>query len=82
MNPLQIILLIIVSLLGIPVGFLLKKFTKEEMKSGRKWFKLISLAAVLSFIFGVVMGDAVIVVSSIFLFFIAAVPLWKKSGNR
>ena len=34
--PLAIIILV----LGIPLGNLLAKITKEELKSGKKWFKL------------------------------------------
>ena len=36
--------------LGIPIGNFLAKITKEELKSGKRWFKLIILS---SLIFGV-----------------------------
>jgi len=39
---LQTLLLIIVAFLGIPVGKLIAKNTKEELKSGRRYFAWIS----------------------------------------
>lgn len=41
MNLLKYMLLLIVLLCAIPVGFLLAKLTKEELKQGRKAFKAI-----------------------------------------
>ena len=41
MNPLQIILAVVIALLGYPIGLIIAKFTPEELRSGRKWFKLI-----------------------------------------
>jgi hypothetical protein len=37
----SIIIGIIILALGIPIGNLLAKATKEELKGGRKWFKLL-----------------------------------------
>lgn len=79
MSPLQIFLLIAVSLLGIPVGFLLKYFTKEEMRPGRKWFKMVSIAS-LAILFGlIVTGEnlPLYITAFSFIFFISAVPLLK-----
>lgn len=41
LNTLQIILLTVIALSGIPAGFFIAKATKEELKPGRKWFKII-----------------------------------------
>ena len=47
---------IAVLILGIPIGNYLAKITKEELKSGQNWFKLIiifgCIGAILSLIFG------------------------------
>jgi hypothetical protein len=55
MNALQIILVILITLAGYPIGLLLANYTKEELKSGRKWFKLLMLFSIvmviISFIF-------------------------------
>ena len=51
METYQIALLILIALLGIPVGVLIAKHTKEELKKGKKWFMLISVfSAALFFI--------------------------------
>jgi hypothetical protein len=50
MNTLQVILTIIVSLLGYPAGLVLAHFTREELKSGRIFFKTILAACVLGII--------------------------------
>ncbi len=46
---------IMLLILGIPIGNLLAKITKEELKQGKKWFKLIIIlslfGAIISFIF-------------------------------
>ena len=75
----QIILLTLVSLLGIPAGFLLKHFTKEEMKPGKRWFKIISLLSAVVFFGSMIFakGDslALMLAAFSFMFFISAVPL-------
>ena len=38
---LKLLVGVFVLLLGFPIGMLLAKFTKEELKEGQKWFKLI-----------------------------------------
>ena len=39
----QYLIGILVLLLGFPIGSYLAKLTKEELKSGQKWFKLLIL---------------------------------------
>ena len=46
MNLLSLILIIIITLLGYPIGLLIAKLTEEELKAGKKWFKLIILASI------------------------------------
>lgn len=41
-------LAIIFLVLGIPIGNLLAKITKEELKSGKKWFKLLIFISLVS----------------------------------
>jgi len=49
-------LAIIFLILGIPIGNFLAKITKEELKSGKKWFKLLIfislIGAFISFFIG------------------------------
>jgi len=59
-----------VLLLGIPIGDLLARATKEELKSGRKWFYLILVISFIGGIVGLIIGKDWLMFS---LFFIAIV---------
>ncbi len=48
----------ILLLLGIPIGDILAKVTKEELEQGKKWFKLLIIASlILSVIFLILKKD-------------------------
>jgi hypothetical protein len=86
MNFIQIVLVIIVSLLGYPIGLLLAELTKEELKSGRSFFKIImflSLAAlVLSFLF-LKGGDLVFFIAiMIFIFLLTLASFIKTKKSK
>ena len=66
----NIIIGIFVLLLGIPLGNYLAKTTKEELKSGQEWFKLIIIMSLIGGFIGLLVGDDVLMFS---LFFIAVV---------
>lgn len=57
-------------LLGIPIGDFLAKTTKEELKSGRKWFYLILILSFIGGIVGLIIGKDWLMFS---LFFIAII---------
>lgn len=61
---------ILVLLLGIIVGNLLARSTKEELKKGQPWFKLILITSLIGGFIGLVIGDDVLLFS---LFFIAVI---------
>ena len=54
MHMLELIIGIFILLLGIPMGSFLARLTKEELREGQKWFKLIifvsSIGAIVSLI--------------------------------
>ena len=50
MNSIQIVLLILMSLSGFPIGKFIAKHTEEELKDGRKWFLAIISICILSII--------------------------------
>ena len=79
METTQILLLTLVALMGIPAGFILKYFTKEEMKPGKKWFRIISMASLAILLGLVVTGEnnPLYLTAFSFIFFISAVPLLK-----
>jgi len=84
MITLQIILAIIVALLGYPVGLLIAKSTKEELKKGRKWFKLIMIASLLIMILSFLneTGTLLIFIETIFMFiFLMSFASFQESKN-
>ncbi len=56
--------------LGFPLGSFLAHVTKEELKSGKKWFKLIIIFSLIGGLIGLVIGNDILMFS---LFFIAIV---------
>ena len=69
-------------ILSVPIGYLLKLSTKEEMKSGKKYFKILFIVSwILAFVFLLIpIGDAVFKNTVIFsLLFIGNVAFisWK-----
>ncbi len=67
---LQIILTIILALLGYLVGLFIAKNTKEELKSGRKWFKLVMIVSLVIMILSLIIskGSNLMLLESIFGF--------------
>lgn len=59
-------------LLGIPLGNFLARQTKEELKDGQKWFKLIIIISLLGGFTGFLIGSDFIMFS---FFFITVVAL-------
>jgi len=70
MEIINIFIGILTLLLGIPLGNYLAKITKEELKSGQKWFKLIIFVSLVGGFIGLFISKDVLMFS---LFFIAVV---------
>ena len=66
----KILLGVGILVLGIPVGNILARFTKEELKNGRKWFKMIIVLSLVGGFIGLIIRNDVLLFS---LFFIAIV---------
>jgi len=64
----KILISIGVLLIGIPLGSWLAKLTKDELKSGQKWFRLIIILAGIGAIVELILGNDVLLFS--FLFFV------------
>ncbi|MFC1686081.1 hypothetical protein ACFLZZ_03610 [Nanoarchaeota archaeon] len=78
----QIGLLVFIALLGIPTGFFLAHLTKEELKDGRKWFKLLSIISFAAFLASLFLVNGnvqpLMLTVSAFIFFISTVPLFVQ----
>lgn len=60
----------IILALGFPLGSYLAKVTKEELKSGKKWFKALIITSLIGGVVGLIIGNDVLMFS---FFFIAIV---------
>ena len=73
---LKIIIGIVFLFLAWPIGIFLSKITKEEMKQGKKWFKLMIALSLLGSLIGLILRNDVLLFS--FLFFtIITFQSWK-----
>lgn len=81
---LTMLLLIIIALLGFPIGMLIAKLTKEELQAGRKWFKLLvilsAIAVIVSILFAT--GKTLLMLSASFAFILLlALASWIQSNK-
>lgn len=54
-------------ILGIPIGSLLAYYTKEELKQGQKWFRLIIAVALICSIVSVIIRNDFLLFSFLFV---------------
>ncbi|GBE20652.1 hypothetical protein BMS3Abin17_01394 [archaeon BMS3Abin17] len=74
----RLIIGVAVLLLGIPIGNYLSKQTKEELKSGQKWFKLIIIISLIGGFAGLITGNDVLLFSFFFIAIVTSRSLKKK----
>lgn len=72
---------ILILLLGFPIGIFLAKLTKEEIKSGQIWFKLIVLFAFLGAIAALFLRNDVLLFSFLFIGIVTSRSL-KKTQRK
>ncbi len=71
-----------VLVLGIPLGILLAKKTKEELKSGQKWFKIIIILSLIGGVIGLIIGDDVLFFSFFFIAIVVSMSLKRKVTEK
>ena len=67
-----------VLILGIFIGDYLAKVTKEELKSGQKWFRVIVLVSLFMGFSGLVLGNDFVLFSGFFV----AIVTSRSLGNK
>jgi hypothetical protein len=58
---------IIILFIGIPVGNLLAKTTKEELRRGKRWFKIIIIASLILGFVGLIIENDILMFSCFFI---------------
>jgi len=74
----QILIGICVLILGIPLGNLLARVTKEELKSGQKWFKLIIIFSFIGAIIFLILREDTLLFTMLFIAVVTSRSLKKK----
>lgn len=69
---------ILVLVLAFPIGFLLSKSTKEELKQGQKWFKIIIIFSFLGSIISLILKNDILFFSFLFIIIVTSRSLRKK----
>jgi len=78
-EAIKLIIGIFVLLLGIPIGRFLSSRTKEELKGGQIWFKLIIVVSLIGAIVSLIFGNDVLLFSFLFIAVVSNGGLeWKK----
>lgn len=58
---------IVLLVLGVPIGNVLAKITKEELKPGKKWFKILIIISLIGALTSLIMGNDVFLFSFLFI---------------
>jgi len=77
MNSLQIILLIITTLSGIPLGLLISKYTREEIKKGKLELKILIAVSMVCFLISLFLANALLMTVSGFVFLLTLTSIRK-----
>lgn len=74
-QTLNFVIGILILLLGIPAGMILAKFTKEELVSGQKWFKLIILVSLIWAIVSLILRNDFLLFTFLFIVIVTGMSL-------
>ena len=74
----KIIIGIVVLAFGIPIGNFLAKMTREELKSGQIWFKIIIIFSIVGAVLALVFRDDVLLFTLPFIAIVTSKSLVKK----
>jgi len=75
---LKIIIGIFVLVLGIQIGNLLARYTKEELKDGRKWFNLLIFIGLIGGLVGAIIQNDSLMFSFLFIVVVSSRSLKRK----
>ena len=64
--------------LGFPLGSFLAKKTKEELRHGKKWFKIIIIISLIGGLAGLILGDDILMFSLFLFAIVTSRSLIKK----
>ncbi|MFC1710803.1 hypothetical protein ACFLZJ_01455 [Nanoarchaeota archaeon] len=77
MGYINLLIGVVLLLLGFPIGDFLAKITKEELKSGRKWFKLIIWASLICAFVSLIIGNDFLLFGFLFIVIVTSRSLTR-----
>lgn len=78
---LKVLIGTLVLLLGIPIGIVLAKQTKEELKEGQKWFKIIIIVSLIGGFIGLFIQNDVLMFSFFFISIVTSQSIIRNKVN-
>ena len=69
---------ILILLFGFPLGSYLARKTKEELKSGRRWFGIIIIVSLIGGFIGLIFGNDILMFSFFFIAIVTSRSLREK----
>jgi len=81
-DVIKILVGIIVLFLGVFIGNLLVKFTKEELKTGQGWFRMIIILSLIGGVIGLIIGNDILMFTMFFIAIVTSRSLKVKKGKR
>ena len=79
---LKIIIGIVILALGIPIGNILAKNTREELKDGRKWFILLIIVCLIGAILSLIFREDSLLFTLLFIAVVTSRSLKKGKSRR
>lgn len=76
-NFVKYVIGIFILFLGIPIGSLLAKYTKDERKAGQRWFKLIIIISFIGAIVSAILQNDVLFFGFLFIAIVTSKSLRK-----
>lgn len=76
------VLSICILALGIPMGDYLSRITKEELKSGQKWFKIIIIFCFVGAILALILESDALLFGLLFMAIVTSRSLNRKKAKR
>lgn len=78
----KILIGIIVLFAGVFIGNFLAKVTKEELKAGQSWFRIIIFFSLIGGVVGLFIGNDILMFSMFFIAIVTSQSLSIKKGKR
>lgn len=64
------------------IGNLLAKFTKDELKTGQGWFRIIVIVGLIGGVIGLIIGNDILMFTMFFIAIVTSRSLKVKKGKR